>query len=381
MKIAIACDVLGKENNGTTIATMNVVRHLISMGDEVRIICPDQDKKNLDNYFILPILKFGPLINKYLAKNDVILALPKKKIIEDALEGVDLLYINMPFMVGRKALKIARKKHIPVVASFHCQAENFSSHIFMKNSRLVNHLVYLNFYYHFYKYVNCIHYPTTFIKETFENAVKHSLDSVVISNGVNSLYQRIDVIKDPCFIDKFNILFIGRFSKEKSHELLIKAVAKSQFKDQIQLVFAGAGPREEYLKKLAKKLNINMPIMRFYKREELVKVINSVDLYVHPSEIEIEAISCLEAITCGLVPVISDSPRSATKAFALDDKNLFSYRSIIDLKDKIEYWYTHPKEKEERQKEYLTFATHFEQRHCMKQMREMFFKTIEEYEK
>ena len=49
--------------------------------------------------------------------------------------------------------------------------------------------------------------------------------------------------------EKYNVLFIGR-CKEKSHVLLLQAVAKSRYRDQIRLVFAGQGPREEILRQL-----------------------------------------------------------------------------------------------------------------------------------
>ncbi len=66
-----------------------------------------------------------------------------------------------------------------------------------------------------------------------------------------------------------------------------------------------------------------MPIMGHLSREELISALQFADLYVHPAEIEIEAISCLEAIACGKVLLISDSPKSATRGFALSDRNLF----------------------------------------------------------
>ena len=40
-------------------------------------------------------------------------------------------------------------------------------------------------------------------------------------------------------------------------------------------------------------------------RDELRRLINMCDLYVHASDAEIEGISCMEALACGLVPVIS----------------------------------------------------------------------------
>lgn len=45
MTITVVCDVLGEENNGTTIAAMNLIRFLKSQGHNVRILCGDADKK------------------------------------------------------------------------------------------------------------------------------------------------------------------------------------------------------------------------------------------------------------------------------------------------------------------------------------------------
>ena len=102
-------------------------------------------------------------------------------------------------------------------------------------------------------------------------------------------------------------------------------------------------------------------------------MINCADLYVHPAEIEIEAISCLEAITCGLVPIISNSPRSATRFFALDEKNLFRCNNSTDLAEKIDWWLSHPEEKAERSREYLGYTKQFDQDVCMDKMEQMLF--------
>ncbi|MCQ2799701.1 MAG: glycosyltransferase [Bacilli bacterium] len=380
MKVLVVCDVLGQENNGTTIAAMNLIRYLRSKGDEVRILCADQDKKGVEDYYVVPNLYLGLLVKYLLKKNNVTLSLPVKKVILKALDGVDIVHVMIPFPLGVKTAKLARKKGIPVTAGFHCQAENFSVHLSMMNCSIVNRLVYKNYYKKLYSKVNAIHYPTEFIRNVFESTVKHKTNAYVISNGVNSIYKKQEIKeRKPEYQGKFNILFIGRISKEKSHHLLIKAVAESKHKDDIQLIFAGQGPREKEVMNLAKKCKINTPLMKFFSRKDLVETINSCDLYVHPAEIEIEAISCLEAISCGLVPVINSSPRSATKAFALDEKNLFDFNDPKDLARKIDYWIEHEEEKKQRSNEYLGFVDKFDHTRCMEEMRHMLEETIANY--
>ena len=373
MKVLVVADVLGEENNGTTIACMNLVNYLKSQGDEVNVLCADQNKKGLPGYYIVPEKHLGFLIDYIVHKNNVTLAQPSTKIIKQALEGVDICHIMLPFALGIKTCKIARKMGIPITAGFHCQAENFTAHLRLMNCSLANKLTYKHFYKKLYRHVDAVHYPSEFIKNTFEKCVKRKTNAYVISNGVNDLYRHADIERPEHLSKKFNILFIGRYSKEKSHDVLIKAISLSKHKDEIQLIFAGQGPCETSMKKLSNKLGIIPPIMKFFSRQELVEVINSSDLYVHPAEIEIEAISCLEAITCGLVPVISDSKRSATNGFALTEKNLFKNNNAQDLTNKIDYWFDHPEERKECSKQYLGYTKQFEQVVCMQKMREMLF--------
>ena len=68
------------------------------------------------------------------------------------------------------------------------------------------------------------------------------------------------------------------------------------------------------------------------------------------------------------MPVISDSERSATNAFALDEKNLFKNNDPQDLANKIDYWIEHPEEKEKYSERYLNYADRFSQTECMRQM-------------
>jgi glycosyltransferase involved in cell wall biosynthesis len=368
MKIAIVCDVLGEENNGTTVAAMNLIRHLKAQGHEVRVVCPDEYRRGQEGYYVFPQLNVGPL-NQYVRKVGVSIAVSDDTVLGEALEGVDIVHIMTPFFLGKAALDWAKAHGIPVTAGFHAQAENITSHLHLMNSRLVNDLTYKVMYRLVYQYVDAIHYPTRFIRDVFEAEVGPT-NGYVISNGVNSRFVKAPAHRPEDWEGRFVILFTGRYGKEKSHKVLIDAVAKSKYADTIQLVFAGEGPLHEELAAYGSKLP-NPPVMRFFSRDEMLNVINSADLYVHSAEIEIEAIACLEAISCGLVPVIADSPRSAARFFALSENNLFHFNDPLSLRDRIEYWMEHPEEKAACSREYQGYTRRFEQKSCMEQMEQM----------
>ena len=378
MIICVVCDVLGAENNGTTIAAMNLIRSLRAKGYTVRVVCPDADRMGQQDFYVVRTLNVGPF-NNYVKKNGVVIARASKVVLRQALDGADHVHLMTPFQLCRAALKMAREKGISVTAGFHCQAENVTSHLFLKDNRLANRLVYRLFYRNFFRYVDGVHYPTEFIREVFEH-YGGKTNAFVISNGVSGDFRPVEVARDPAFAGKQVILFTGRYSKEKSHRVLIRAVKKSRHADEIQLVFAGNGPLEKKLKRQSAGLP-NPPVFHFYAREEMLRLINSADLYVHPAEIEIEAIACLEAITCGLVPVISDSPRSAARFFALDERNLFACNKSRALAERIDYWLEHPEEKAACGKRYIGFTEQFDFDHCMDKMEEMILQTHAEKQK
>lgn len=375
MKVCMVCDVLGEENNGTTVAAMNLIRSLRAKGHKVTVVCPDQNRRGLEGYVIVDKLNLGPL-NSYVEKNGVTLSRASKKLLEPVIAEADVVHLLIPFSLANAALHIAKKYNKPVTASFHAQAENITSHLFMKDFELANKIAYLQMYYATYRHVDAVHYPTEFIRDVFENAVGHKTNAYVISNGVGERFKPNGAQKPAEYRNKFVILFSGRYSKEKSHSVLIDAVALSKHESRIQLIFAGDGPLKDRLREYAKKLT-NRPVFSFFPHRQMLNVLNYADLYVHPAEIEIEAIACLEAIACGQVPIISDSKKSATKKFALDERNLFKANDPQDLAEKIDFFIENPAVLAEYKERYKGMAEEYSQTNCMNRMEQMLFDAIE----
>lgn len=376
MIVTIVCDVLGEENNGTTVAAMNLIRYLKSQGHTVRILCGDQDKKGMEDVYVVPNLNFGKVLNKYVSKVGVTLAKPDKEIITQALTGCDLCHIMVPLSLGLSACNIARKIHLPITAGFHMQAENFTSYFKLNKIKYANNLVYKYIWKNQFQYVDGIHYPTKFIRDIFESNIKKETPGYVISNGVHSYVQKRETPKPDKWKDKIIILSTGRYSREKSQDTLIRAINLSKYKDDIQLILAGKGQKEKQYRDLCQKFGIKAHFGLF-GRNELIDVLNYSDLYVHPAEIELEGIACLEAIACGKLTIVSDSQLSATKEFAVDDRCIFKNRDYKDLARVIDYWIENKEDKIEVEEKYLHSAFTFNQEECMKKMEQMMLEIIE----
>lgn len=375
MIVTIVCDVLGEENNGTTIAAMNLIRYLKKQGHIVRILCADQNKKGQENCWVVPNMNFGKTLNKYIEKVGVTLAKPVEDIIRDCIKGSDVVHILIPLYLSMNAIKIAKEYDIPMTASFHMQAENLTSYFKLNNVKFINTAVYKIIYKYVYQYVDKIHFPTKFIEEIFEKNIKKTTPGCVISNGVNDYVKKENIEKPLEYQNKIVILTTGRYAREKSQDTLIKAIYHSKYKDKIQLILGGQGIKEKEYRKLAKNLPIQ-PLFKFYSRTEIIDVLNYADIYVHPAEIELEGISCIEAIACGKLTIVSNSKLSATKEFAVDERCIFKCRKPKDLARVIDYWIDHPEEKKIIEDKYLHSALAFNQEKCMEKMEQMLFDAI-----
>lgn len=379
MVITFICDVLGKPNNGTTIATFNQINSMIAKGHEVRVICPDEEYRDRANFYICKAINFF-IFNGYVAKNGVHPAAGDKKVLYEALDGADIATMNFCGALSKKAVKVCRELHIPFVGSFNAQAENFTNHVFMMNFRFANWFMYKYLHRHLFKHLQAIHYPTEFMKDTFQKETHNNVKSYVISNGVRKEFHPNKGPKPEEFKDKIVIVFCARYSKEKDPMTLLKAVTKSKYFDDIQLILPGDGPLKKKMVKFTSSWK-NKPVFGFHTRDELLEILNYADLYAHPSLIDLEAISALEAMATGLVPVLCDSPRAAIRYFALGSNNIFKMKDPVDLASKIDYWVEHKEEKEEYSKKYAEFAKRFDFDDAMDAMERMFLETIEEYKK
>lgn len=374
MIITLIVDSYAQASNGTTMTTRRFAEILMRHGHTVRIAASTVDNIESENAFELGIRK-TPILYQVAKSQGFIFAKKNKRIIEDAIKGSDVVHFLLPFSCQRYGKKVCDKLGIPSTAAFHLQPENITSTIRLNKITIANEFIYDKFR-KFYNKFGHVHCPSDMIagqlKEHGYTAKLH-----VISNGVCEAFKKRPSEKPEELKDKFIILMIGRLSVEKRQDLIINAVKNSKYEKDIQIILAGKGPWHNYLESIGKDLT-NKPIFGFYTQEELIDVINYSDLYVHSSDAEIEAISCMEAFTCGLVPIISDSKISATNQFALGEENLFAHGDYNSLKEKIEYYIENPLEKESRSQEYIEYAKQYTIDNCVSQLEEVFKEAIKE---
>lgn len=375
MKILIVIDQFDNSNNGTTISARRFAKGLQEAGNEVYVVSTGEKQ---DEYkFNVKELPLPPGISHLVRSQGMNFAIPNTEVLEKAISSVDIVHFYMPFFLSKAGLKICEKLHVPHTAAFHVQPENITYSIGLGTKTKVNDFIYTHYRDSFFNHFTHIHCPSEFIAGELK-AHGYTAKLHVISNGVDDEFQFTGKDKLPEFKDKFVITMIGRYSNEKRQDVLIEAIAKSKYADKIQLVLAGKGPKEAKYRKLGESL-VNPPVMKFYNTENLIALLKSTDLYVHSADAEIEAISCIEAFACGNVPVIANSPNSATKQFALVEESLFEAGNSADLAKKIDFWIENENYRKEMELKYAQSANNYRLKDSIRKMEEMFEDEIREY--
>lgn len=383
MKILLVIDTYDTNNNGTSISAQRFAAVLREHGNEVRILTtgePAPDK------FVLKEFKV-PLFNDLIHSHGFQFAQVDLDIIREAVAWADIVHCMMPFALETATKLIADQMHKPSTAAFHIQPENMTSSVGLGKAERINDRFYHVFNWTLYSRFTHIHTPSQFMADEL---VKHGYKAKihVISNGIDPDFiaagQRKLSNSDGGHTSRsdgslITIVMVGRLSGEKRQDVIINAVPFSKYADRIQLVFAGKGPKYDEYVELGKQLK-NPPQFVFLSKPELIDLLLRTDLYVHASDMESEAISCIEAFATGLVPVIANSEDSATPQFALDGRSLFAPGRPKDLARAIDWWLDHPDEKAKMEREYAEAAKKYDIDTSVRLCEQMFREAIEETE-
>lgn len=344
--VVMVIDTYDDARNGGVISTQRFADLLRRDGHRVTIVScgqPGPDKVALRAFY-------PPFFKKVMQRMRFIFAWPERRKLEEAFREADVAHVQFPFYLGIRAIGVARALGKPVMASFHVQAEQLLHNVGLRQQWLVR-LVYRLFLRTCYNRVDCVICPSRFAEEELR---RYGLrrPAAVISNGVPADYRVVAVEKR--FPGYFTILTVGRNAAEKRQDLLIRAVARSRRRDQIQLVIIGDGPRRADLEQLNRDLLDGRARFEYLPPGELIAWYNSADLYVHCAAVEVECMAATEAMACGLPLLIADEPLSAARQFALGPEFLFADEA--ELADKIDFWFDHREALQEARERYLQLA-------------------------
>ena len=364
--------------NGICTAVLSLVGRLRDRGVEVRLMaCTNPDPRGNQPEYPLKHFKF-PFFEPIIYSNGFRYATYSQKTATEAIMWADVVHLCEAFPLEAKAARLARKLGKPCVGTFHLFTENITANLNMRKARLINYLVTLWWRKSVYDHCTHVHCPTEKVKQhLLANNFKSEMR--VISNGLD-IPEKLPLPNTPQE-DPIIVLCIGRFAYEKSQETLLEAMKYSRYAHRIQLHFAGKGPYHKRYEKMAEGLVKkgflrHRPHFEFYSAERLKELTRQAYLYIHCAWVEVEGLSCVEAIMEGVVPVIAEGRLTATSQFALDGRCLFPESDAKALAARIDWWIEHPEERMEMGSRYVESVRRYSAKESTDQIIQMYKDSI-----
>ena len=386
MKVLIVCNNAFTRGNGLHTALLSLLKHLKEAGVQVRLLSVENENPGgpQPDY---PLKHFKiPVFEYLIASNGFRFGEIDEDTLVRAVIWADILHIMEAFPLEARIIDIAERYGKPCVATYHIFPHNvIAGAVHGGVDNPLNDI--LEWFWKKSVFNRCtyIHCPTEIVKRHLsESGYTASLE--VFSNGIDIPESQIEashgIETPPSETRRIDILCIGRLAFEKSQETLLEAMRYSRHSREIHLHFAGKGPMEKRYRRQAERLVRNgivrhEPEFGFYDRADLDELIRRSYLYIHCAWAEVEGLSCLEAIRGGLVPLIADSPMSATSQFALDERSLFPAGNPQALATKIDWWIEHPRERKGMGKVYADSARKYDVTLSTNSMLRMYRKALD----
>lgn len=285
--------------DGVAITVQNYAKWMYQQGRDVCVITPKApDYTDMDPF---PVYRYPsiPLVNRKpyrLGLPDIDIAFQTK------IEKIpfSLVHAHCPFTSGLLALKIAKERKIPLVATFHTKyKDNFEQALHSKAlvELMIKELVY------FYHQADEVWIPQESVEETLrEYGYKGKL--VVMNNGTDFCSsQDPDVLKTEArnklgiAQDEMALLYVGQLVWEKNLRLIIDALSASR-NLKFRMYFIGTGYAENELKVLIEHLQLSSYVTfpgLISDRDILKDYYAAADLFLFPSLYDTWALVVREA--------------------------------------------------------------------------------------
>ena len=306
LKIAYYTDTYLPAVDGVVTSMLNFKKELERRGHEVYIIASgdvvSRKKYSNEHVYIMPGLSFKPYPQYKLAFFPYHTALIIQK------EKIDLLHAQTPFFMGFTALSIGRMMKYPVVGSFHTFINNrkLLDEYYPKNKLLKKFTrkylwKYTKF---FYRSCDVTIVPTKTVKEILRKERVTNTEVVPNSVDTEKFNPKVDggEIRERFNLKDHVVLYVGRISKEKRLEVMLKAAkVLSRKRNDISYLIVGHGPAMEYYKEMARRFGLfgSVIFVGFVPDAELPKYYATSDMLCMPSTFETQGIVAIEAMASG----------------------------------------------------------------------------------
>ncbi|GAA4283873.1 hypothetical protein GCM10022261_14040 [Brevibacterium daeguense] len=256
----------------------------------------------------------------------------------------DVVHTQAHFVIGRYAFSESRKRGIPVVATNHFMPDNVRPYVPFLPDRLIRLGTAAAWWdlRRTFQLADRITVPTQLASDLLaENGFAEPIRAV--SCGIDlSRFRTADASEQAAESrnpDRPTVLFVGRLSKEKHVDDIVRALAASDPSLNLHAEIVGAGDQEESLRELAVELGVaeRVALLGKVSDAELVRAYQRATFFCLPGTAELQSIATLEALASGLPVVLADAValphlcRHGGNGFLFEPRNVTALANAFDV--------------------------------------------------
>ncbi|MFB6138243.1 MAG: glycosyltransferase [Halobacteriaceae archaeon] len=285
--------------NGVTYTVATWRERWAARGDRMAVVYPDSDHvAGTDEYPVRSVA--FPFYEGFRFAAPLVPA----GVDDDAL---DVVHAHTPFTMGLAARRLASRRSVPLVASYHTPAAEYAEYLFSgdRPTAAVRRLA-ARYERWFYASADVVLAPSATARE---DLLDRGVDAPVevVPNGVDlERFRPVDAtdFRERHGLDDADRLvgYTGRHGYEKRLCDLVEAAADLD----ARVVLGGDGPARETLEAMAGP-DADVRFLGFLDREEMPAFYSALDVFAFPSPVETQGIVALEANACGTPVVGADA--------------------------------------------------------------------------
>lgn len=304
MIIGQFCDVYPPELDGVGAVCKSYAEELSLLGDECYYVAPYAEQKREYDFQAL-LYRSVKLPGEVYRTGIPVLDPAYRHRISDI--DFDVVHAHSPFASGLAALHLARRRKIPIVATFHSKYyDDFYGKTHSKHLASMGTNVVVDFY-------NQCDEVWAVSEKTAEVLRGYGYDGAIqiMPNGTNPCEIRPEDVREAA--ERFGLkdvptfLFVGQMNWKKNIRKTLEAAALYGREKPFQLVLAGQGPDEKEIRDCAEKLGI-LPNTIFTGhisgRSLLMGLYARADLLVFPSLYDNAPMVLREAAAAGTAAIL-----------------------------------------------------------------------------